>query len=149
MKTKFNPWPFGIVLVFVVFIGGMATAVTIACTHREHLVSENYYEQELNFQGRLESAARAEKSGAKIAGEVSGGKILIQLPAAQLAQNFSGKIELYRPSAPELDQQLTLQPADDGTQTVDVSKLATGAWAVRVSWNAGGENYFLEQKIKI
>jgi hypothetical protein len=149
MKTKFNPWPFGIVLVFVVFIGGMATAVTIACTHREHLVSENYYEQELNFQNKMESAARAEKSGAKIAGEVSGAKILIQLPVAQLAQNFSGKIELYRPSAPELDQRLTLQPANDGTQTVDVSKLAAGAWAVRVSWNAGGENYFLEQKIKI
>ena len=149
MKTKFNPWPLGIVLVFVLLIGGLATAVTIACTHRDYLVSENYYEQELNFQSRMEAAVRAEKSGAKISGEVSGGKIFIHLPAVQLAQKLSGQIELYRPSAPELDQQRALQPAADGTQSVDVSKLAAGAWAVRVSWNAAGENYFLEQKIKI
>lgn len=149
MQTKFNPWPAGIVGVFILFFIGMAAAVTIACTHREHLVSENYYEQELKFQGKIESAARAEKSGARISHEVSGGKVLIQLPIAQLTQNFSGKIELYRPSAPDLDQQVALQPASDGTQSLDVSRLVAGPWVVRVNWTAAGENYFLEQKIKI
>ena len=149
MKTKFNPWPLGIVLVFVIFIGGMATAVTIACTHRDHLVSENYYEQELNFQNRLEAAARAEKTGASVLLDAAAGKVFIRLPVAQLAQNISGTVELYRPSAPGLDRTIILSPQADGTQSLDVSELTAGAWAVRVNWSAGGKNYFLEQKIKV
>jgi hypothetical protein len=148
MKTKFNPWPLGIVIVFVVFIGGMATAVTIACSHRDHLVDENYYETELKFQSQIDGAARAKQAGATVS-QLAGGNVLVQLPAAQLAQKISGAIKLYRPSAPELDRVVALQPDAQGAQTVDISKLAAGAWVLRVNWNAGGEKYFIEQKIKI
>jgi hypothetical protein len=148
MKNKFNPWPIGIVLVFVLFIGGMATAVVIACTHRDNLVDENYYESELKFQSQIDAAARAQREGASIT-QPDNGNILVRLPAAQLAQTISGVIELYRPSAPELDHVLALQPDARGVQTVSASKLNSGSWVMRVKWTASGENYFLEQKIKI
>lgn len=148
MKAKFNPWPLGIVTAFVIFIAGMATAVVIACTHKDSLVTRDYYEQELKFQGRIDSTMRARNAGASV-NQADGGKVIIQLPVAQLAQNLAGKIELYRPSAQELDHAIALQPDGNGIQTLDISKLATGAWIVRVKWNAGGEEYFLEQKIKI
>ena len=77
------------------------------------------------------------------------GPLMLALPAAQLAQKFSGTIELYRPSEPKLDREFQLEPKADGTQTLDVSKLASGLWLVRAKWNAAGEDYFLEQKIKI
>lgn len=149
MKAKFNPWPFGIVTAFVIFIAGMATAVVIACTHGDSLVTRDYYEQELKFQGQIDSATRARNAGASVTQDAAGGKLVIQLPAAQLAQKLSGNIEMYRPSAQELDHVVALQPDGDGIQTVDVSKLAAGAWVVRLKWNAGGQDYFLEQKIKI
>lgn len=148
MKAKFNPWPLGIVLAFVIFIAGMATAVVIACTHSDSLVARDYYEQELKFQGRIDGAERARTAGAAIEQNTSG-KVMLHLPVVQLAQNISGTIELYRPSAPELDQMITLQPDSDGRQILDISKLASGAWVVRVKWNAGGQDYFLEQKIKV
>jgi len=148
MKKSFNPWPLGIVLVFVLFIGGMATAVVIACTHRDRLVDENYYESELQFQSQIDGAARAEKAGAMLS-QLAGGNVQVKLPIEQLTQKFSGAIELYRPSAPELDHIMTLQPDAQGAQTVDVSKLARGSWMLRVKWNADDKNYFLEQKIKI
>ena len=46
MKTKFNPWPYGIILFFVLLFCGLAGIVVIAATHRESMVSENYYEQD-------------------------------------------------------------------------------------------------------
>ena len=67
MKTTRNLWPLGIFVAFGLFFAGMATVVVIASTHREHLVSANYYEQELKFQRRIDSAERAQKSGAAIA----------------------------------------------------------------------------------
>jgi hypothetical protein len=148
MKTDFNPWPLGIVAAFVVFIGGMATAVVIACTHSDSLVTRDYYEQELKFQNQIDGAVRARQAGASVR-QAADGKVIIQLPVRQLAQQLAGQVELYRPSASELDQKLSLQPDARGVQTVDVSQMATGAWVIRVKWSAGGQGYFLQQKIKI
>ena len=147
MKT--NLWPWGIILTFVLFFGGMATVVVIAATHRESLVNANYYEQELKFQSRIDSAARGQKSGASIQLDAVAGKLLVTLPPEQVAQKLSGAIEFYRPSTPDLDHELSLAPNAEGKQTLDVAKLAAGAWHVRVRWNAGGHDYFLEQKITI
>ncbi len=134
----------------MLFFGGMATVVVIAATHREDLVSENYYEQELNFQNQIDGAARAEKSGATISRDAAAGNIVIALNAAAInGKILPATVEFYRPSAPELDHEIQLAPKADGTQTLNVSKLANGPWLVRVKWNAGGKEYFLEQKIVI
>ena len=153
MKTNFNPWPYGIVLFFVLLICGLAGVVVIAATHRDSMVSESYYEQELRFQTRIDSAARAQKCGAQVQLETTTGadarRLVVRLPVEQVARHCSGVIEFYRPSSPALDREFPLTPAADGTQAVDVAGLAAGLWAVRVKWTAGGEEYFLEQKITI
>ena len=146
MKTNRNLWPLGIISAFGLFVTGMAGVVVIASTHREHLVSPNYYEQELQFQARIDAIARAQESGAAITGDPAAGALTIRLPAAQVTQKFSGTVAFYRPSAPELDRELPLEPRADGTQTLDVSRLAAGLWSVRLKWTAGGKEFFLEQK---
>ncbi len=149
MKASRNLWPYGLILTFVLFFAGMTTVVIIAATHRDSLVSENYYEQELRYQQQIDSAVRALKSGATITREVSRNTVVVTLPVALLTEKLSGKIEFYRPSASALDREFKLAPAADGTQTLDVSRLAPGLWRVRASWNADGHEYFLEQKITI
>ena len=149
MKTNINLWPFSILAAFGLFFIGMASVVVIASTHREHLVSDNYYEQELKFQGQIDANARARKSGAMIASEAADGAVVVSLPKSQLAQNPAGTIKFYRPSSPALDREISLAPRPDGTQTVDVSRFAAGPWLVRLEWNASGEAYFLEQKITL
>lgn len=147
MKTQRNFWPLGIILTFAVFISGMAWVVTIAATHPDYLVSNNYYEQELKFQQQINAAARAQKSGAGIFHDAAAGNVVIKLNAGELKRNFSGTVEFYRPSAPDLDHQIKLEPGVDGTQTLNVSRLARGPWRLLVKWNAGGHSYFLEQRI--
>lgn len=149
MNTNRNWWPAGIVLAFLLFFIGMASVVVIASTHREHLVNANYYEQELQFQGQIDAAARAHKSGAAVVYDSAGRNLILTLPAATFAGKFSGTVQFYRPSTPELDRELPLEPKTDGTQTVNVSALAPGPWWVRVKWIGAGENFFLEQKITI
>ena len=149
MKPPFNPWPYGILLFFVLLLGALAVVVAIAATHQESMVSENYYEQELKFQDQINSAARAEKSGARIQLDAAAGKLVVALPARQLAQKLSGAIEFYRPSAPGLDREYSLAPDATGSQTVDVSRLTAGLWQVRVKWRAAGQDYFLQQRITL
>ena len=149
MKTTRNLWPLGILLTFVLFFGAMTAVVVIAATHPENMVSENYYEQELSFQAQIDGAARARKSGASVSSDHARSQVVITVPAAQLAQKFSGTIDFYRPSEPKLDREFPLAPKADGAQSLDVSQLAPGLWVLRAKWVAGGQNYFLEQKIKI
>ena len=142
-----NFWPLGIIITFALFFIGMASVVLIAATHREHLVNDNYYEQELKYQSQIDGAARAQNAGATIQYAAAAGKIIIALPAAQLAQKVSGKVTLYRANDPTLDREIPLALNTDGTQTLDVSKIAAGPWSVRAAWLADGKNFFLEEKV--
>ena len=149
MKSPRNFWPLGITLAFVIFFGGMASFVVIACSHRDSLVNANYYEQELKFQNQIDGAARAQKAGAVIQFDAAKKLVAITVPPAQLAHKFSGTIELYSPVDPKADREFPFEPRADGTQTLDVSTFTAGSWSVRARWTVVGETYFIEQKIKI
>lgn len=149
MKTNRNLWPLGVIGAFVLFFVGMATVVVIASTHRDHLVTDNYYEQELRFQSQIDSADRANKSGATVVYDSAAGQAVITLPVRQLAEKFSGTVELYRASEPKLDREFRLEPKADGRQNLDVSQLKPGPWLVRVAWKSGDDAFYLEQKFTV
>jgi nitrogen fixation protein FixH len=149
MKNSRNLWPFGILTAFGLFFVGMATAVTIALTHGENLVSPNYYEQELKYQDQINAAAHAGAAGATVRLDAAAGRMIVSVPVGQLKQNLTGKISFYRANDPTLDREVVFAPGADGTQTFKAAGFVAGLWRVRVAWSAGGQDYFLEQKIKI
>ena len=149
MSTQRNYWPLGIMVTFGLFFLGMATAVVIATTHREHLVSENYYEQELNYQSRIDALARAKASGATLRYEAGTGRVELRLPAAGAGRKVSGQVTFYRADAPKLDRGFSLEPDAQGHQSFDGKGLAVGPWSVRVAWTADDQSYFLEEKIVV
>ena len=69
------------------------------------------------------------------------------MPVAQLAQQFSGKVTFFRANDPQLDREIPLAPKADGTQSIDVSRLAAGPWRVRAAWLADGKDFFIEEKV--
>ena len=149
MKTSPNPWPYGLFAAFGLFFAGMATVVTIAATHPENLICANYYANELNYQHQLDGAARAKAAGAGIQYDARARCLVIALPAGQVTPKLPGTIQLYRADAPEKDRTLAFQPGKDGRQILDVGKFATGPWQLRVTWEAAGEGYYLEQKFVV
>ena len=149
MKTTRNLWPYGIIIAFVLFLSGTASLIVIAATHPQSLVSGNYYEQEIKYQGRIDGTARARQSGAAVNFDAATRRLVISLPATQTGRDLSGQIELYRPSAAGLDRQYKLQPDAEGRQSLDLAALPEGPWEIRVSWNASGQDFFLDRKIVI
>jgi hypothetical protein len=149
MKTTRNLWPYGIIAAFILFLSGTAGLIVIAATHPQSLVSPNYYEQEIAFQKHLDGSARARLSGASVNLDAAAGKLVFSLPAGPVGRDLAGQIALYRPSAAGLDRQFKLQPDAAGRQSIDVTGWPEGPWEVHVSWNAGGQDYFLDRKIVI
>lgn len=149
MKPTRNLWPFAIFAVFTCFAAGMSTMVVLACRSNTDLVSRDYYEQELRFQGHLDSLNRTQPFHATAKYDATSSRIVIALPAEHAGKTEDGKIQLYRPSAAGLDQEFKLATDAAGVQTLDVAGLKNGLWKIRVTWTVAGQEYFLEQKIVI
>lgn len=148
---RFNPWPYAIIGVFVVFILGTAGLIVMATSNRMELVSGDYYEQELRYQRQMESVDRTKALGKKasVALDASRKNILIAVPAEHVAQLVEGRIQLYRPSASGLDRRINLDLTPEGRQLVDVSSMPHGLWKVRVQWKVGAEDFFLDESVKL
>jgi hypothetical protein len=151
MQTSRNLWPLGIIVTFVLFFAGTVGLVVMAFSQKVDLVSADYYEQELKFQGRIDRAERTRRapSQASVAYDAGGKCITVSLPADQAGHDVSGRIELYRPSASGLDRAVKLEPDTKGIQRVDAAGMVPGLWKVRVSWTVEKQDYFLDQKVVV
>ena len=151
MKTPRNPWPLGIIITFAVFFAGTVGLVVMAVSQKVDLVSADYYEQELKFQGRIDRVERTRSaaSQAAIAYDATARSISIALPPDQARHKVWGSVELYRPSAAGMDRTVGFDPDANGVQRLDATGMAPGLWRVRVTWTAEKLNYYLDQKVVI
>jgi hypothetical protein len=151
MHPTRNLWPLGIIATFVLFITGTVGLIVMACSQKTDLVSADYYEKELKFQGQIDRVERTRRaaSQASVIYDPAGNCITVSLPADQAQREVTGSIELYRPSATGMDRAVKLAPDANGTQRLDAAALAHGLWRVRVSWTSEKQNYYLEQKVVV
>jgi nitrogen fixation protein FixH len=151
MATSRNLWPLGVILTLVGFFAGTVGLVVMACSQRVDLVSPDYYERELKFQGRIDQVERTHRAArqASVAFDAAGKCITVSLPADQAGHEISGRIELYRPSAAGMDRAVKLAPDVKGVQRLDAAGLAPGLWKVRVSWTFERQDYFLDEKVVV
>ena len=151
MKTSRNLWPLCIIVTFVLFFAGTVGLIVMACSQKVDLVSPDYYEQELKFQGRIDRVERTRNAATQgsVAYDAANHCITVSLPAEQAHREVWGGIELYRPSAAGMDRAVRFQPDTNGVQRLDATGMAPGLWRVRVTWTAEKENYYLDQKVVV
>jgi len=150
-KSSFNPWPVSIIVFYAFAICGVVTFVIYSTRHHVDLVAADYYEQEVRFQDQLDRANRATslQAPAKVDYNAASRLITVSMPADHLQPSLKGWIQLYRPSAANLDQKLPLAVDVSGQQFIDGKILTDGLWHVRVSWNLNGADYYFDQKLFI
>ena len=129
MSTKApNIWAHAIVAWFAIFITAALCFIFFAIRNPMSLVSQNYYEEELAYQTRIDNIERTQKlSGVSINYAPDQQRLTVSVPADHTSSDFSGFVQLYRPSNAGLDQKVKLTPNADGTQTIDTSDLGVGA----------------------
>ena len=151
MKTTRNLWPLSIIVVCSLFVASTAALIVMACSQKVDLVSADYYEKELKFQGQIDRTERTrlEASQTAVAYDGAHQQITVSLPPGQAHGSVSGSVELYRPSSASMDRAVRLAPDASGVQHVDADGLAPGLWKVRVSWTFEKRNYYLEQKVVV
>ncbi len=149
-KRRWDPWPVSIIALFALAIPGFAGFIIFCNRHPADLVADNYYDQEIRYQGQMERMQRARQSPvrASVTYEASTRAILIKIPSPDVGP-ITGKIQLYRPSSVGLDRELKLELDAAGVQRVDARALAAGLWQVRLSWTAQQQDYYIDQKLVV
>lgn len=148
---RFNPWPWGIVAAFAIFIPATAGLIVLACWQKDHLVRADYYEQEIRYQGQIDRLERTRRLGSQVSVgyDARAQRIRIALPVDHARQRAQGRIQLYRPSEAGLDRYFELELDDSGTQLLDARPLRPGLWKVRVSWKVANYEYALDEKVVV
>lgn len=146
MKLPLN-WGTGIALSYVVFALGTMGFVVFALQRPVDLVSTDYYAQSLRQDQQMDAVRNARGLGTA-AGVVQSQDraVVVSIPQAQ-ASSARGTVTLYRASDASADHVVDLRTDAAGRQRISLDGLKPGAWSVHVRWQAGGREFYLEQRV--
>ena len=139
-------WGKGILLTIIGFVALIMTLVVISVRMDGiELVTENYYQAEINYQDRIDQESSALRLDRTVITYHSIDKNLV----LDLPSGTNGKLQLFRPSDATLDREIAVTALDSNHTSVSLKDLKSGYWKVQLSWIEAGKNYYEEKKITL
>jgi len=148
---KWN-WGTGIVVgmgIFMIFILQYVVRVQVDKDYDNELVTENYYQEEINIDNNYQAEQNALILGNQFTIEKSSEGVVISFPETMDVQNINGKISLYRPSDQSLDQTIDISLSSSNYLLIPLHQLAGGRWDISVHFQYEGKQYLKKSTILI
>lgn len=142
-------WGTGIVLAFIGFISFiMYFIITMNVNNKyDHdLVSEDYYADELKYQGDIDKLKNAKNLEENISIKRTAEGLKIQFPADANFKDITGNVFLYRPSDKQLDFETSISLSNSNLLIPD-KRLVDGRWNIKVDWQYNGKSYLFKESI--
>lgn len=130
MKLDGSTWGFGLFVVFVVFI---LSLVFLASIQKVDLITETYYEEELDFQKEREQISKTQKAGKNVEVEWRDHLLLMDFFPRDKSKYLQGIVYFYKPDDKENDQTLVFTTTND-TVELDTSQMPSGLYKLKVKW---------------
>lgn len=148
MKFKIS-WPTGIILAlsaFIIFILSFVYKATFMSQYDHHLVSDDYYRDEINYQQEINklNKAAALKEDLTLTKVPEG--LLIKFPAEFDAEKITGTISFQRPSNDKIDFQLPIKLVASN-YLISNENLVDGRWNAKIEWTINGTTYLFKEKL--
>jgi nitrogen fixation protein FixH len=135
-------WPVGIIVAYLIFMGGTLGFVFNTFTVKNDLVTDNYYEKTLVFHEQIQAESNALSLQNPLRWEMASASITLFYPAELLDAGIQGQIVMYRPSDASLDFSVPVRFDSEGTQVLQLDHLQRGVWKMEVSWMSGDMAYY-------
>ncbi|QNR25557.1 FixH family protein [Croceimicrobium hydrocarbonivorans] len=143
---KFN-WGTGLVIVLALFILGMGTAVYKATQARHDLVTTEYYQEELAYQGTIDGKRNARELSGHCQLKVEDQKLILHFPEDLKDQSANLQVLMYFPTDAKKDFELKEENWKVGSYEVPGSKLGAGKWIAKIRLESGDKMYYFEPEI--
>lgn len=147
MKVK-NPFFSGLMAAIGIFITGTILFVLYSSTLSWNLVSDQYYADEIAYQDHIDRLERTLALPEPVNMDYAPGKgIILVIPGMFPAGEVSGTILLFRPSDRGLDRRYDLRLDHEGVFVIPDTDIPRGGlWKLKVTWKAGGIEYYSEKE---
>lgn len=145
---KFN-WGWGIGLFYSAFVVFMLIMVWHASQQKVEMVTADYYNKELAFQGQLDKQRRAAALKEPLHWQVEKNNVYLKFPAGANAGNSKAQVLFYRPGDSSKDFSVNVTPGEDGQCVVSGNKLIKGMYRMQVDWTMLNTAYYNEGVINI
>ena len=139
-------WGIKIALFYSTFVLFIIFMVYMASQQKYDLVTEDYYAQEINYQGTINSTARAEKLESSIVTSIEKNELKVEFPQKETA--ISGNIQCFRPSDEAKDFKIGFQ-TELGFHKIPLNKFTRGKYLLKITWLAEGVSFYKEQTVII
>ncbi len=143
---KFN-WGTGIVIFFVLFVAFMVGMVYKTTQHKNELVTEQYYEKELEFTDVIRKSKQAMELSSPVKFELTNNSVLLKFPD-EIKDSIAGIITFFKPSNKQHDKRFSFSTLNR-LQEISFDLLSSGLYKIQVDWQANNVEYYIEDEILI
>jgi hypothetical protein len=140
-------WGTKIAALYIGFVLLIITMVFMSMNQKIDLVSNDYYQKELEFQTKINEMNNANSLSERITYTFEDG-ITIHFPSVFKDKIVQGEIYFFRPSDASSDYKIKIE-LNDLKQVIDSENLSKGMYKMRISWSSGETDYFTEETIII
>ncbi len=148
MKFKIS-WPTGIILAlsaFIIFILSFVYKATFVSKNDHHLVSDDYYKDEMNYQQEIDKLNKAATLKEDITLIKVAEGLLIKFPMEFDSEKIVGTISFQRPSNDKFDFQLPIKLTTADFLILD-DNLVKGIYNVKIEWTINSNTYLFKEKL--
>lgn len=139
-------WGWNIVFAFTGFVAFIVYLAIRSFQTNIDLVTEDYYQQELQYQQQIEKMANTKHLAVNLTIAQKDQQLIIQFPEA-MTEEISGTISLFRPSDARFDLTEAIAINTGQQHRLNVDQLPKGHYKVKVDWKTGAEAYYSEKPI--
>lgn len=138
-------WGKGIIIGMAAFMGFILFLVISLMQHKVDLVSEDYYQQEIDYDTHMNAVNAYNQSKEKIAVKLTAKELQLQFPATM--QDDSIHVLLKRPDNEKLDMQLGI--AGMPLAAIPLEKLQKGRYDLIITGSVEKQEFIYEDAITI
>jgi hypothetical protein len=113
------------------------------------LVSKDYYQEEMNYQSRIDKISNAQNLETPLQFELKNENEILELHFPENMKNISGTVQLYRPTNAKKDVKVKIQTDTHNSQVISTKNLEKGLWRVKIDWQHNLTEYYNEEIIVI
>lgn len=138
-------WGARIVILYVGFVVLILFLVFRSFQVSVDLVTEDYYQQELDFQNIINKKANANKLPEGLTYKLNGKKVSFSFPSNQ--QDIEGHINIYRPSNKNFDRIVEIELDEENKIDLDLVDSPNGLYKMKIDWTNESIGYYMEKDI--
>ena len=142
-------WGTKIALAYLAFACGLFALVYQALKTEYHLVTDNYYEKELEHDAIMVARKNSENlpEPVKISYHAEHKEVHIFFP--EDLSDIEGEVLFYHPVNSHKDRTFPIPALDEGRFSIDKKDLEPGRWKVQLSWKHEEDAFFDEKTLII